>query len=94
MSSHFFTFGFGNPYRNCYVEVEIPDDDPRLTTRHPTALAREAMVEAHGVKFAFQYDSEPDFARQIEEHGLKRLSLLRPGGIAGRWIAVDVLGSE
>lgn len=48
MKSYFFTFGFGTPYRDCYVEILAENEDE----------ARVAMVEAHGTKWSFQYEAD------------------------------------
>ena len=93
MNRFYFTFGTGTAYRSVYVEVEVEEDDFQLHL-WPEAedIAREAMYETHGKKWAFQY-TEGEFAGQVERYGLKRLSLIKRND-KGLWTAVDVLGSE
>lgn len=62
MSSHYFTFGFGTPYRNKFVRIEADTKGE----------AREEMVRNFGLKWAFQYD-EAGFAGQQERFGLTEL---------------------
>ena len=83
----FFTFGNGTPYRNHYVEVHVRVNDPYANSRDLDVVAREAMNEAHGNKFAFQYSDDASWLKQVETFGLKRLSLLARDG-NGRWSTV------
>ena len=85
MNRHFFTFGSGTPYAQCYVEVELEHFNPNL--------AREVMLSAHGTKWAFQYDDEGKFLKQIEEYGLKRLSLIGIGK-EGYFYATEIMGEN
>lgn len=59
MPKFYFTFGYGTPYRNRYIEIEAED----------YGSARARMVELHGQKWAFQY-TEEEFKGQAEQFGL------------------------
>lgn len=56
---YYFTFGFGTPYKDCYLEIEAENYD----------AAREEMVRLHGTKWAFQY-TEEEFKGQVEKYNL------------------------
>lgn len=62
MSFHYFTFGFGTPYRNKFVKIEADTK----------GQAREEMIRIYGLKWAFQYD-ESSWIGQEERFGLKEL---------------------
>lgn len=51
MSQHIFTFGGGHPYWNRYVVIQADSPD----------RARDAMFEAYGSEWAFQY-TEKEFS--------------------------------
>lgn len=62
MPRFFATFGTGQEYAGCYVEILAED--------HHTA--RVFMIKAHGTRWSSVYD-EADFDGQIEKWGLMKL---------------------
>lgn len=74
MTKFFFTFGVSGPYGLHYVEID--------TTGNPyghlddRGFARELMIEAHGTKWAFQYD-EAGFEEIRKIYDYKRLAVIK-----------------
>ena len=67
MKPYYFTFGFGQRYENCFTVIYAKDRNE----------ARDKMFEAHGNKWAFQYDEESWFNKdgvsQQEEWHLREI---------------------
>jgi len=64
------TYGCGSKLRDCYSIVEAPD----------YVAARKLIHAEIGTDFAFVYD-ENDFAGQVEQYGLKLVTLEAQGPI-------------
>ena len=51
LQTFYFTFGFGQPFENCFVKIEAPDWE----------TARKEMIRRHGLVWAFQYRDDTWF---------------------------------
>jgi hypothetical protein len=57
---HFFTFGMGQGYDNCYVKINAINH----------MVAREAMHRHYGTCFCSQYDDEELFQKQLDRYSI------------------------
>jgi hypothetical protein len=65
MTTFYGTFGTGQEYAGCYIEIHAQD----------MHCARTFMIKAHGQRWSSVYTAE-QFAGQAERYGLMRLAVV------------------
>ena len=70
MAKFFITYGLGSKLSNCYSVIEAGD----------YAAGRRAAFNATGGDYAFFYDDEADFARQVARYGFTEVPI-QPQGV-------------